>query len=446
MLHLSSEVWAHIMSYVPQYSDLKNLRLVRPRLRDLAAVPLFHTVLIALYPKYLSRLNAIASHTYLSSCVRVIQFDGDLLEEAYLRYWCWYDHLAFDLYEVVSRDVERAMWSEAYKFKDQDLLSYKHDEQLQYLQTNPPFQKRMEKYHRSFARVLSGQKRLLDRPLRTSTLLSAIKNFTRLDAVIYNMRGRRISGVRHEGNDWLPLALRTATRHWDEEPDHEFDWDRYIAFDDPVFLKPFAFWLESLAGIPLLRDFSCHEMPWDFWHRARNTHNWSAIDTTITNVLRNVQTLSITVSFGCLGEFREGNALWRLLAFVQTPSQLKKLYLDFQEYDGEHHEAKPPDGWGCHGPNQYLEHWYIDLTDISPLLERLKFSNIRAFHLSHCELSQAVFIGFMKNHHSTLKEICRYPAFPVKQEYRLLEDSYMERSWYAGTRESRVRLASGQLH
>jgi len=183
MLYLSSELWAYILSYVPQFSDLKNLRLVCSRLTDLAAVPLFHTVLIALFPKYLKRLNAIASHTYLSTCVRAIQFDGDLLEGAFLDFLLWYDNLAFDLYELVSEDVERAMWREAYRFKDLVLLTLHPDEQLQYLRTNLPFQKRLEKYHSSFVRAFSGQKRLLDRPLRTSTLLSAVKNFTTLNIV-----------------------------------------------------------------------------------------------------------------------------------------------------------------------------------------------------------------------------------------------------------------------
>lgn len=406
MLHLLSEVWAHILSYVSQHSDLKNLRLVCPRFRDLAAVPLFHTVLIALYPKYFKRLNAIASHAYLSSCVRAVQFDGDLLEEAYLDYWCWYDNLAFDLYEVVSRDVERAMWREAYKLRDQILLSYDPYEQLEYLKHDLPFQKRMENNHRSFARAVSGQKRLLDRPLRTSTLLSAITKFNRLSSVIFNMRNRRPSTVRYEGKKWLPSALRATTRFWIEEADHDIYLDKFFDFDDPVLLKPFVFWLESLADIPLLRDFSCHEIPWNFWYRARNTHDWSAIDTTITNILCNVRSLSLTVSFGYSGNFRRGTALWRLLSFVQAPTQLQKLYLDFQRYEGEHQEAKPPSEWVVYRPNQHREHWFKDLVNISPLIEQLKLSNIRAFHLSPCEFSQAAFIHFMRNHNTTLKEIC----------------------------------------
>lgn len=164
-------------------------------------------------------------------------------------------------------------------------------------------------------------------------------------------------------------------------------------------------WLESLADIPSLRDFSCHEIPWDFWYRARNTHNWSGIDATITNLLCNVQSLSLTVSFGYLGDFRGGNALWRLFLFVQTSTQLKKLYLDFQRYAGKSHEAEPPDGWGRYGPNQDREHWFKDLTNISPLMERLRLPNIRTFHICHCEFSQGAFIGFMRNHYSTLKEL-----------------------------------------
>ena len=381
--HLSNEVWAHVLSYLPGKSDLKIVRLVSSRFRDLAAVPLFHTIVTGLHPKYLERLNDLASCPHLRPHIREIQFEGDLLEGAFLDYDTWYD---WNDYQSVALEMEAAMWEHAYKHKEKRLLELDPLDQHEYLRGDQSFRKKITKYHGSFIRLYEGQRQLVESPLRTATLLEVVKRLTSLNSVIFNAQAEEINPWRshRRGEYGLPPALKAQLHLHDEALRHGF------RPDDPELVEPLLFFFRSIAKNISLQELSCHTIPWNFWHRHLGSYKWSEIDIGIANVLRNIRRLSLTPSFGHLGDFHEGSALWRLWRFVQTPGQLEALYLDFAEYCGDHHEAEARVSSARY-------------TDISAILERLRLPFLRRLHLFNCEFSQAAFVGCMVSHASSLK-------------------------------------------
>lgn len=390
MLHLSSEVSAHIFSFIPEHSDLKTLRLVCPRFSDLAATSLFHTLRVGLFPKYLKRLNAIAAHPYLRLCVRMIRFYGDLLNDYCLRYDSWYFWID---YELVAEYSFHAIWRAAYNDRNRELLDLELPDRLEFLKSDQCFQKLMGKYHRRFTRLYKGQKQLLDRPLRTVALLGAVSQFSGLITVEIDAEFRQ-SAQRHSFATDETLGLESGTLLQEEG---------LFRGDGPDTLTKMLIWLDSIIGMPSLRDLSCHAIPWGFWCHQIESRTWAGIDARIADVLSNVQTLSLTLTFGYLGDFRKDSALWRLWSFLQTPTQLATLHLEFQKYYGEHHELEPSIGWGQ--IHSELYGWYTDLTMITPLLENLRLPHLRTLKLNHCEFSQVAFVHCMTSHALTLKEV-----------------------------------------
>jgi len=388
MLHLSSEVWAHVLSYIPEQSDLKTLRLVCPRFRDLAAKPLFHTIRVGLFPKYIKRLNAIAAHPYLRLCVRVIRFYGDLLSCLCLNYEDWYVWLDR---ELAAEDYGPAIWRAAYNKRE--LLDLDSFDQLEYLKCDQRFQKHMGKYHRRFTRLYYGQQRLLSQPFRTLVLLAAVNKFSGLQTVGIDAELSRLSEMHSRRTSGILGALESATL---------VDEAQLIHDDGPDTLTTLLFWLDSLAGVPFLRDLSCHAIPWRFWCNRNEFQVGATFDVSIVDVLSNIQKLSLTLSFAYLGDFRKDSALWRLWSFIQTPTQLDTLYLEFKSYYGKYNEIEPPSEWRDH---HGLNGWCTDLTKITALLENLRLPHIRTLGLRHCEFSQAAFVRCMLSHASTLKEV-----------------------------------------
>lgn len=68
--------------------------------------------------------------------------------------------------------------------------------------------------------------------------------------------------------------------------------------DDEDMAKPFVFCLESIAANGAVQVLSCHEVPWNFWHRKLGTFDWAGLDAKIPKGLSSLRELNLILESG----------------------------------------------------------------------------------------------------------------------------------------------------
>lgn len=382
-----------LLAYVCSLSDirsLKKIRLVKTNFAHIAAQYLFKELYLTVIPTYLEKVTEVAFHPTLRSHVRILYFDGEILNETFADYETW--EAAVDTRDqiVLPTGETRAKLPETPRWRCS--------------------QADLDRAHTTFNRLLASQKALFHGRMDLvllSTALAMLPNLQTIESIDtsylhLNLRAAApYDSVTGRDEIWFPIL---SDLHRDTFlPDPFVD---PTVSTQPGLAQPLA---SFICGLGLarkqIRTLELDNIPWEFWKQACPSGFEHSVRPFIRVAFQYLESLKIHFKIDGydLEVLLEGLIPLSISTCIEAAAGLRLLDVGFTCY-GEGDHDKWEDGFWQDFDFETLQkmrfHPRAGHVFATPTLP-----NLAIFRLGDCSLTTESLVGFIRRHTAKLEEI-----------------------------------------